>query len=123
MAGYALTEGLVKPEKGLFHGKKAGKDAYYLLQRRKGSGRVRLTSVGTDLSEAKQSFAKAAENKKLIVALMDTDAKLIEKTVTNPTKEGDARFSMLYGSIGLYQTENLKQFAHPAKTESEAGLR
>jgi hypothetical protein len=66
---------------------------------------------------------KRPKTKKLIVALLDKDAKLIEKTVTNPTKEGDARFAMLYGSIGLYQTQHLKQFAHPVKTEKEAGLR
>lgn len=33
---------------------------------------------------------------------MDKDAKLIDKTMTNPKKEGDARFMMLYGTIGLY---------------------
>jgi len=123
MAGYALTEGLYKPGKGLFSGKKSDPDAFYLLQRRKGSGQVRMTNAGTDLAKAKELFAKASQNKKLIVALMDSNAKLVEKTVTNPSKQGDARFTMLYGSIGLYQTQHQKQFARPVKTEKEAGLR
>lgn len=53
---------------------------------------------------------------------MDKDAKVIDKTVTNPTKQGEARYAMLYGSLGLYQTQHNKRWAHPIKTEKEAGL-
>jgi len=83
---------------------------------------VKLTRAGHKLAKAKESFEKASQNKKLIVALMDKNGKVVEKTVTNPTKEGDARYAMLYGSIGLYQTQHVKKFAHPIKTEKEAGL-
>lgn len=64
-----------------------------------------MTPAGHQLAQAKASFSKATQNKKLIVALMDKDAKVIEKTVTNPTKKGEARYAMLYGSLGLYQTD------------------
>lgn len=82
-----------------------------------------MTPAGHQLAQAKASFSKATQNKKLIVALMDKDAKVIEKTVTNPTKKGEARYAMLYGSLGLYQTQHNKRWAHPIKTEKEAGLR
>lgn len=38
----------------------------------------------------------------MIAALMDKNGKLLEKTVTNPEKKGDAQYNALYGSIGLY---------------------
>lgn len=53
MVGYALTEGLVRPKKSLFPSKKSKKDGYFLLQRRKGSGEVKVSAVGKDLEKAK----------------------------------------------------------------------
>lgn len=84
---------------------------------------MKLSAVGKDLQKAKGSFQKVAKNKKMIAALMDKSGKLIEKTITNPKKEGDAKYSMLYGSIGLYQMQHLKKFTHPIKNEESAGLR
>jgi len=43
--------------------------------------------------------------------------------VTNPKKQGDARYGMLYSSIGLYQTlRSPNQFGRPIKNENAAGL-
>lgn len=123
MAGYAVTHGLYSPDRALFHGDKANKDQYHLLQRVKGSAQVRLRPIGHNLSRARELFAKASKNRKMIVALMDKDGKLIEQTVTNPKKQGDARFGMLYSSIGLYQTlRSPNQFGRPIKNEKAAGL-
>lgn len=46
MVGYGLAQGLIKPEQGLFQKKKSHNNDFYLLQRRKGSGHVKLSSVG-----------------------------------------------------------------------------
>lgn len=91
MVGYALTEGLVRPQKSLFSAKKSKRDGYFLLQRRKGSGEVKVSAVGKDLEKAKAQFKKVSKkSNKMIAALMDKNGKLIEKTVTNPEKKGDA---------------------------------
>lgn len=123
MSGYAVTHGLYSPDRALFHGDKANKDQYHLLQRAKGSPQVRLRPIGHNLSRAKELFKKASKNKKMIVALMGSDGKLIQQTVTNPKKQGDARYGMLYSSIGLYQTlRSPNHFGRPIKNEKAAGL-
>lgn len=90
----------------------------------KGSAQVRLRPVGHNLEKAREVFKKASKNKKMIVALMSSDGKLVEQTMTNPKKQGDARYGMLYSSIGLYQTlRSPHHFGRPVKTERAAGLR
>ena len=68
-------------------------------------------------------FTKSAKNRKMVAALLSSDGKLVEQTATNPKRQGDARFGMLYSSIGLYQTlKNPSHFGRQIKNEKAAGL-
>jgi len=121
MFGYALTKGLIKPHSRFINAKRAP-GVYYLLRRRS-RGTVTLRRLGTDLARAKEAFARATKGRgHPRVALLDSNARLVEKTVTDPRKTGDARYCQIFGSIGLYHTSFLHLYTRPIKSEAAAGL-
>ena len=124
MTGFAITHSLIDPASTLYSSHKPSPSGYHLLQRAKGTPHVKLSSLGAaDLKQARRVFGQVARNKNLIVALLDSKGNLVDRTVTNPKRKGEAKYGMVYSSIGLFQTlKKPGHYSQPIRNERDAGL-
>ena len=65
---------------------------------------------------------KSLTKKGSIGAVLNSNAEIIEKSISNPKKNGDMKYEKIYSMIGQFHLDNLKLFKSTPKNEKDAGL-
>jgi hypothetical protein len=91
------------------------------MVRNEKSKKIDFIKVGCNKKEAIEKL-KSLTKKDSIGAVLNSNAEIVKKTVTNPKNKGDMQFEEIYAMIGQYHLNNLHLFKNTPKNEKEAGL-
>lgn len=83
--------------------------------------KIEFIKAGCIKKDAIEKF-KSLTKKDSIGAVLNSNAEIIKKTITNPKNNGDMKYQKIYQMIGQYHLENLKLFKSTPKNEKEAGF-
>jgi len=119
MLGYSLTQGWWKPNKNFIDS--SVDNQFYVIVRNEKSKKIDFSNVGCNKKEAIAKL-KSLTKKGSIGAVLNSNAEIVEKTVTNPKNKGDMQFEEIYAMIGQYHLKDLQLFKSTPKSEKEAGL-
>ena len=119
MLGYSLTQGWWRPNKKFINS--SIENQFYVIVRNEKSKKIDFIKVGCNKKEAIEKL-KSLTKKDSIGAVLNNNAEIVKKTVTNPKNKGDMQFEDIYAMIGQYHLNNLHLFKNTPKNEKEAGL-
>lgn len=120
MLGFALTQGLIKPNKHFIDSKL--EDQFYVMVRNEKTKEIKFIKAGSDKEEAVKQMKKLTKKSSTIGVVLDSNAQMVEKTLTNSHSKGNMKYEHIYSMIGQYQVKDLGLFTAAPKTEVEAGL-